>query len=188
VILVLLAAACLISVPLSGGHLSQLADLHLRCPWAAPLALALQVLIISVAPTGSTSLHAAAHIATYGLGGIFLWTNRRLPGGPLIATGALANAVAIVANAGTMPASATAQRLAGLKTGNGFQNSAHLAHPHLLWLSDIIPVPGPWPLGNVLSIGDIIIFTGMLVLLHRTCRTHTTALPARGCPAHREIS
>ena len=69
-ILVLLAGACLISVPLSGGHLSQLADLHLRCPWAAPLALALQVLIIDVAPTGSTSLHAAAHIATYGLGGL----------------------------------------------------------------------------------------------------------------------
>jgi hypothetical protein len=178
VILVLLAALCLISVPLSGGHLSRLADIHLRCLWAPLLGLALQVLIINVAPSGNSSLHAAAHLATYGLGGIFLWTNRRLPGAPLIAAGAVANTVAIAANAGIMPASSTAQRLAGLTTGTGFQNSGHFAHPHLLWLGDIIPVPGPWPLGNVLSIGDCIIYIGMLVLLHRTCRTHTTASPA----------
>jgi hypothetical protein len=158
VILVLLAAVCLISVPLSGGHLSRLADLHLRCLWAAPLALALQVLIINIALSGNTSLHAATHIATYSLGGVFLWTNRRVPGAPLIAAGAAANIVAIAANVGTMPASANAQRLARLTTGNGFQNSAQLAHPHLLWLGDIIPVPGPWPLGNVLSIGDCIIY------------------------------
>jgi hypothetical protein len=70
-----------------------------------------------------------------------------------------------------MPASATARRLAGLTVGSGFQNSAHLAHPHLLWLGDIIPVPGPWPLGNVVSIGDCIIFVGALVLLHRVCES-----------------
>ena len=42
-----------------------------------------------------------------------------------------------------------------------------------MWLGDLIPVPGPLP--NVLSIGDCIIFAGMLVLLHRACHT-----PARG--------
>lgn len=170
-ILFLLAAACLISVPISGGRLSRLADLELRCAWAAPLALGLQVLIITVAPGGNSSMHAAAHLGTYGLGGLFLWANRHLRGARLIATGAIANTVAIAVNAGIMPASVTAQRIAGLATGTGFQNSAHLAHPHLLWLGDIIPVPGPWPLGNVLSIGDLVIYAGMLVLLHNTCRT-----------------
>jgi Family of unknown function (DUF5317) len=171
VILFLLAAACLISVPISGGRLRRLGDLELRCAWAAPLALGLQVLIITVAPGGDSSLHAAAHLGTYGLGGLFLWANRHLRGSRLIATGAIANTVAIAANAGIMPASMTAQRIAGLATGTGFQNSAHLAHPHLLWLGDIIPVPGPLPLGNVLSIGDLVIYAGMLVLLHNTCRT-----------------
>jgi len=169
-ILLLLAALCLISVPVSGGRLARLAELQLRCLWAAPLALAVQVLIITIAPGGNHTLHAATHIATYALGGLFLWANRRLPGAHLISAGAIANALAIIANAGVMPASATAQRLAGLTAGSGFHNSAHLTNPILTWLGDIIPVPGPWPLGNVLSIGDCLIITGTLVLLHRTCR------------------
>jgi hypothetical protein len=49
----------------------------------------------------------------------------------------------------------------------GYHNATPLAHPHLLWLGDLIPVPGPLP--NVLSIGDCIVFAGMLILLHRTC-------------------
>ena len=170
-ILFVLAAVCLISVPISGGRLRRLADLPLRCIWAAPLALGLQVLIITVAPDGNSSLHVGVHLGTYGLGGLFLWVNRRLPGVPLLATGAIANTLAIAANAGVMPASLTAQRAAGLVTGTGFQNSAHLAHPHLLWLGDVIPIPGPAPLANVLSVGDLVIYAGMLVLLHTTCGT-----------------
>lgn len=170
-ILFLLAAACLASVPISGGRLRRLGDLELRCIWAAPTALALQILIITVAPGGDSSLHAAVHVSTYALGGVFLWANRRLPGVRLLAAGTLANVLAIAANAGIMPASVTAQRAAGLVTGAGFQNSAHLAHPRLLWLGDIIPIPGPGPLANVLSVGDCLIYIGMLVLLHTTCGT-----------------
>ena len=139
-ILLLLAAACLISVPITGGRLRRLADVQVRYTWVALLALGLQVLIITVAPVGNHALHVAIHLGTYGLGGLFLWANRRLPGLPLLATGAIANALAIAANAGVMPASLAAQRAAGLATGTGFQNSAHLAHPHLLWLGDIIPI------------------------------------------------
>jgi hypothetical protein len=84
-----------------------------------------------------------------------------------IGLGAVANTLAIIANGGVMPASLTAQRLAGLKQGAGFHNSAAVAHPHLLWLGDIIPIPGPLP--NTVSIGDFIIFAGLLILLHRTC-------------------
>jgi hypothetical protein len=87
---------------------------------------------------------------------------------PLIAGGAAANALAITINAGVMPASRTAQRLAGLaESGHVFHNSAALAHPQLLWLGDIIPVPGPLP--NVLSPGDCLIYLGTLILLHRIC-------------------
>jgi hypothetical protein len=168
-ILVILAAICLITVPLTGGRLGRLADLKLRCLWVAPLALALQVVIVTVAPDGHHSLHTTVHILTYVLIGVFLVANLSLPGARVIAAGALANAIAIVANGGVMPASATAARIAGLTERAGFNNSAQLAHPHLQWLGDIIPVPGPWPLQNVLSVGDILIFAGMLVLLHRTC-------------------
>lgn len=167
-ILVILAAACLLTVPLTGGRLSRLAGLRLRWIWTAPLALGLQVVIVTIAPNGSPALHHAVHIGTYALLGVFLWANLRIPGAPVIAAGMILNVVAIVANAGVMPAWGTAQRIAGLTESGGFNNSAHLAHPHLLWLGDVIPIPGPLP--NVLSLGDVLIFAGMLVLLHRTCR------------------
>ncbi|MGH2857501.1 MAG: DUF5317 domain-containing protein [Solirubrobacteraceae bacterium] len=168
-ILIALAALCVLSVPLTGGRLSRLADIRIRGAWIPVLALTVQVVIVTIAPGGSQSLHRALHIATYGLIGLFLWANRRLPGVPVIATGALLNALAIVANGGVMPASETAERIAGLlHTGAGFHNSSALAHPVLLWLGDIIPWPGP--LSNMLSIGDVLIYAGTLVLVHRVCR------------------
>ena len=173
-ILIVLAALCALTVPLTGGRLGRLAELRLRWLWLAPLALGIQVLIVTIAPGGNATLHAAAHITTYVLIGVFLWANRAVAGTRIIALGALANTLAIVVNRGVMPASLTAQRLAGLTEGAGFHNSAALAHPHLLWLGDIIPVPGPLP--NVLSVGDCIIFAGMLVLLHLTCRARRPAL------------
>lgn len=68
-----------------------------------------------------------------------------------------------------MPASASAIRISGIDTSGGFENSAVLAHAHLAFLGDVIPVPGPWPIGNVLSVGDLIILFGALVVLHRAC-------------------
>ena len=175
-ILIVLAALCMISVPLTGGSLSRLANLQLRWIWTAPLALGLQVLIVTIAPGGNMTLHALVHVGTYALIGVFLWMNRTIVVAPVIGLGALSNTTAIVANGGVMPASDTAQRLAGLTQGAGFHNSAILAHPHLLWLGDIIPVPGPLP--NVLSVGDCFIFIGMLVLLHRTARRRAVPLIA----------
>jgi Family of unknown function (DUF5317) len=166
-ILIVIAALCAISVPLTGGRLGRLSELRLRGVWTAPLALALQVLIITVAPSGHPRLHIAVHIATYVMVGAFLAANRRVAGVTVVGIGAFMNALAIVVNGGVMPAAATAQRLSGLIEGGGFHNSGVLAHPHLLWLGDIIPVPGPIP--NVLSIGDCIIFAGMLLVLHRAC-------------------
>jgi hypothetical protein len=174
-ILIVLAALCVLSVPLSGGHLGRLAELRLHGLWIPVLALALQVVITTIAPDGLQSLHNEIHISTYALLGLFLWTNRRLPGVPIMAIGTLMNGLAVVLNGGVMPAAAAAQRLAGLKLGGGFHNSVHLAHPVLLWLGDIIPWPGPLP--NVLSIGDCLIYAGTVVLLHRTCG-HASATSA----------
>lgn len=168
-ILVVLAAICIASVPLTGGRLVKIGELHIRGIAAPIIALALQVLVVTIFPSGNHQLHAGVHIATYLMIGLFLFANRRIAGVPVIAAGTTANLLAIAANDGVMPASRTAQRLAGLVEGNhGFHNAAVLVHPHLFWLGDLIPVPGPLP--NALSIGDGLIFVGMLVLLHRSCR------------------
>ena len=166
-ILIVLAGLCLLTVPLSGGDLRHLGRLRLRGIWLGPLAVFLQTVLVTIAPGGNHAVHSAIHIVTYALIAFFLWLNRGVVGAPIIAIGAFLNALAITVNGGVMPAAATAERVAGLTLGKGFHNSAVVAHPHLLWFGDIIPVPGPLP--NVLSVGDIIIYVGMLVLLHRTC-------------------
>ena len=116
---------------------------------------------------GHHALHSADHVLTYALLVAFLWANIRTAGVRVIATGAALNLIAIMVNKGVMPASRTAERIAGEVQSAGYHNATPLAHAHLTWLGDQIPVPGPLP--NVLSIGDCIIFVGMLVLLHRTC-------------------
>jgi Family of unknown function (DUF5317) len=182
-ILIALAGLCLLSVPLTGGRLSRLVDIQLRGTWIPIIALALQVVIVTIAPGGSPALHKAVHIGTYVLIGVFLLANRRLPGIKVIGLGAFLNGLVIVLNGGVMPASLAAENVAGLHVPPGFQNSEALAHPVLSWLGDIIPWPGPLP--NVLSAGDCLIYIGTLVLVHRICarspriRVALPALPAR---------
>lgn len=167
-ILIAFALVCLLSVPLTGGRLSRLASIRVRGTWVPVVALAVQVVITVVMRDGHEELHKAVHIATYAFIGVFLWLNRRQPGVKVIGLGAFLNALVITVNGGQMAASRTAERLAGLRVEAGFENSAPLAHPHLLWLGDVIPWPGPLP--NVLSIGDLLVYAGTLVLLHRVCR------------------
>jgi len=107
-ILIVLAALCVLSVPLTGGRLGRLADLRLRWLWLAPLALGTQVLIVTIAPGGDATLHAGVHIGTYAVIGVFLWANRAVAGARIIALGALANSLEIVINGGVMPASLAA--------------------------------------------------------------------------------
>jgi Family of unknown function (DUF5317) len=168
-LLVLTAIALVASVPLAGGRLGRLADIRPKAVWAVLLAAALQVAITDAVPGGSHSLHAALHILSYVLDAYFLFANRRLTGIPLVALGAGLNVLAITSNGGVMPASAAALRIAGIATRAGFDNSAALAHAHMAFLGDVIPVPGPWPIGNVLSVGDLIIFVGAFLVLHRAC-------------------
>jgi hypothetical protein len=167
-LLVITAIALLVTVPLAGGRLSALAEIRPRAIWAVLLAAAIQVAITQMAG-GSHALHAALHVLSYVLDAYFVFANRRLTGIPVVALGAALNVLAITTNRGVMPASTSALRISGIAERAGFDNSAALAHPHLAFLGDIIPVPGPWPIGNVLSIGDLIIFIGAAVVLHVAC-------------------
>jgi hypothetical protein len=165
-LLVLLAVACVLSVLLRGGSLRRLAGLRLRAEWAALGALAGQVLVLGVFAGGARWWHVVGHVGTYGLAAWFVWANRRIPGVPLLALGGGLNLLAIAVNGGVMPASAWAERAAGLEPTGAFANSATLDHPHLLWLGDVLPIPLPLGLSNVLSVGDLLIFAGALLLAH----------------------
>jgi Family of unknown function (DUF5317) len=166
----LLYLAVLASVPLARGRLGALADLQLRRPGLAVAAILMQIVIISLLPAGSHGLHRAVHIGSYLLLGAFAWSNRRVAGVPIVALGGLLNFIAITSNGGVMPASRTAlASLPQVAAKGDFANSQVLAHPKLQFLGDVFAIPSSWPVHNVFSIGDILLFVGVTVLLHVTC-------------------
>jgi MFS family permease len=178
-LLIVLVGLCIISVPLAGGRLIALADLKLRFLDFLATAVALQALIIYVAPHGSPGLHAAAHIISYALAGVFLVANRRVPGLWLVGLGGALNLAAIAANGGVMPVHAAALSGAGLAEVPGrFTNSATIAGANLGFLGDVFFLPASWPFHNVFSIGDVCIVAGAALALHRICKSRL--FPARG--------
>jgi Family of unknown function (DUF5317) len=168
-------AAGIATVPLARGHLSRLLDLNFQHRWAIVAALAVQILIISIVPSGQPTLHQIAHLGSYALGAWFLIANRRVAFLWLVATGAAANLLAISANDGVMPARRGALAGAGLLPyGHQFANSGPLAHPRLLFLGDVFVVPRPFPLANVFSVGDIAIIVGAVLGVHALCGSRLT--------------
>jgi hypothetical protein len=136
-----------------------------------------QVLIISVLPDSGWPSRAA-HVATYGLAALFVVANRALPGVLVVAAGGALNLAAIAANGGTMPASESALRAAGVEAVDGrFANSAAVDDARLAWLGDVFAAPSWFPVPTVFSVGDVVIVAGIAVFLHRICRTPEPAHP-----------
>jgi hypothetical protein len=170
-LLALVTALILVSVPLTGGRLSRVADVRLRASWALFAALGIQVVILEVLPGGVRGLHAGAHVVSYLLAAYFVVVNLRVPGMVLMGLGGALNAAAIFANGGVMPASPAALRTAGIPlTHDGFVNSAAAPGAHLRFLGDVFAVPASWPASNVFSIGDVCLAVGLAVGLHLVCR------------------
>lgn len=169
-LMALIAALLVATVPLFGGRLRALASVRITSVWLIGSALALQVLAISVVPTWPRALLVAAHLVSYALAGRFVWLNRRVAGLPIVALGGALNAVTIAVNGGTLPASRAALARAGIHPVAGdFNNSGILAHPHLAWLGDVLATPAGFPMANVFSIGDVLILVGLGYGVHRIC-------------------
>jgi hypothetical protein len=110
---------------------------------------------------GPALLLETAHIATYAIAAWFIAVNRRIPGLPVIGTGAVLNGLAITLNGGTLPARLGALQAAGMHPAAGeFVNSGVLPHPRLAFLGDVFAVPAGFPLANVFSMGDVLIVLG----------------------------
>jgi hypothetical protein len=174
----------LVSVVAARGRLMNLADVEFRAVWAVVAALALQVLVVTVIPTGPEGALRLLHVCSYLLAAGFVVANRAIPGVVPIGVGGLMNLTAIVANGGVMPATAAARATAGLSNSGEFANSAAVAHAKLVWLGDVFAIPDSWPLSNTFSPGDVVIAVGLLVGLHGICgsrlsvRRHLRARPA----------
>jgi hypothetical protein len=169
-LLLVVLAAGVATVPLAGGRLGLLFEVRFRHRWAIVGALAVQILILSILPKGQVTLHHLVHFGSYTMAAWFLFANRRVAFLWLVAAGGAANLLAISANDGVMPARRGALSAAGLQPHpHQFANSSALAHPRLLFLGDMFAVPRPFPLANVFSVGDIAIVIGTVLGIHVLC-------------------
>ena len=174
----LCALLALLAVPLLGGDLRCLAPLRPRGVWLVFAALVVQVVVISFMPTGWRTVEVVAHVLTYVAALVVVAVNLRIPGMAVIGVGTFLNGFTITINGGTLPASPVAEEIVNFhKHGHGLDNSAALAHPHLASLGDRFVSPAFLPLRNLMSVGDLVILAGAILLVLRVCGvTWRTAL------------
>lgn len=167
----------LLVAPLLGGSWSTLADVRLRLVTAFYVAIGLQIVAF---PASALPWHTSDRVAvtlwlcSYAVFAVAAAANLRTPGMALVVAGMCTNLIAILSNGGHMPALPSALRAAGLHFETN-RNSTMAASPHFAWFVDRWALPSWVPLGNVFSVGDVLIAAGGFVFV----------LVASGALAHR---
>jgi hypothetical protein len=168
---------------LLGGRLAGLADLKFR--WAA-LAIAgfmAQVILFSEPVSQRVGAFGPPiYVASTTLVLLAVIANVRIRGMALVAIGAASNLAAIVANGGYMPASAAAAAAIGRDPIVNYSNSAIMPSPALEPLTDVIALPTWLPFTNIVSVGDLFIGVGIVVVIVAAMRSarRTGAAQAAG--------
>lgn len=170
---------------LSGGRLGALGELQIRRVELVYAAILLQIGAFpsDVLPWSTPDRIARVlWLVSFALLIGFAVANRAVRGLALVFAGLGCNLVAVLANGGLMPASPHAIRAAGLAY-RLHNNSVSTAYPHLAWLTDRWAVPAWIPWGNVFSVGDVLIATGIIVTIvlamHGRARRERALAPPR---------
>jgi Family of unknown function (DUF5317) len=157
-VLVTLILAVLLGY-LAGGRLGRLGATRLRWPVLAFAGIALQLL-----PIEGTGGYAIV-LASFALLAAFAVANIRHPGFALILVGLALNALVIAVNRG-MPVTRAAlvesdqsSTYSYLVHHGGAKHHLATGDDQLLFLGDVIPVPGP--IAQAVSIGDLTMFAGI---------------------------
>ncbi len=159
---------------LLGGRPSRLSALQLR--WNLLIFASLLVqLVLFTGLAVPAPLVTVAYLVSGGLALAWLLRNLTIPGIACVMAGGLSNFVAIATNGGRMPVdpgllaqTRGAAYVSALAAGRVTSNSTLADHHTLLrWLTDQIPIPPPWPIPTVLSVGDLLIALGVIWLIAR---------------------
>ncbi|MGH2513490.1 MAG: DUF5317 family protein [Candidatus Limnocylindrales bacterium] len=151
---------------LLGGRIEGLAEVRIAWPWLIIGVLCVQLVLFS-GPVADRigSLGPPIYVGSTGLVIAAVVRNRAIPGMLVAALGAALNLLAIVANGGYMPASASALAAVGAGPTSGYSNSVILARPALEPLTDVFALPAALPLANVFSLGDVIVGLGVTLVI-----------------------
>ena len=156
-----------------GGRISNLTHIKIRRPWLIFLSVLVEYILIYLMRNTSRITQPLACLflfLQYLLLFLFLWENRMLSYIWLIGMGSFLNFLVILVNKGSMPLSKAAMTVdANSRNMQYLANGKYLTYHILnsnskLWLlGDVIFVPPP--VQSFLSIGDIILFLGILLLI-----------------------
>lgn len=176
--MILFATVIVLAVGLGyafGGRLRRFERLRLRWWGLAVVGLAIQFVPLPEGVGGiDLVVRTAVLSASYTMLLAFAIVNVYLPGLPLVLIGLACNFAVIAANGG-MPVSEEALVSSGqadvldMLLEDGSQKHHLLTDGDVLtFLADVVPVPKP--IGQVISVGDVFVYLGLIVLAVATMR------------------
>lgn len=153
-----------------GGRLRRIEELRLRLWWFAGAGFAIQFIPLPEGDAGRDLVIRTAVLAiSYTLLLTFAVANMRLPGIALVVIGLAANFLVIAVNGG-MPVSEGALRssdqpeLVQMLRESGSDKHHRLTdEDRLTFLADVIGIPSP--VAQAISIGDVFLYTGLVLLI-----------------------
>jgi len=162
---------------LRGGEMEKLSHISIDGVYIFATALLLRVLIWMFEVLGFSLLSQYSSIlliASYLLLVFISLKNINLPGFKYITLGLILNSFVIIVNGGKMPVIVNQQANQFLNHTNLLGNGQNLIHTLrdsntlFAFLGDVIMLPKPLPDTSILSVGDIMIFVGLFVLIQKT--------------------
>ena len=166
-----------------GGRVRNLSSVHIKWPVLAVVGLVLQVIPVKESSKG---LSFALLMLSLALLLAFAVVNIRRPGFWLILIGLSLNALVIGINHG-MPVKYSAlvrsdqkSTLNELKHGAGAKHHLATSSDHLVFLADVIPIPNP--IHQVLSVGDLFTYAGVMYFVIVSMRRRPVAHAAEAEP------
>lgn len=173
-LLLSIPAGVMIGLLLRGSSRKDEADFNFVAPWLPLVAIGIQLIIFTdLSPLAKQPdwVTGVAHMLSYLPLFAFLAVNSRITGIAIVALGIASNFTAIAANGGFMPASEWARKTAGFQSdAKKSNNSVFSNKPRLLILGDVLAIPKGYPLNNVFSFGDVLIFVGATAAIASSMR------------------
>jgi hypothetical protein len=165
---------------LLGGRVRNLERVHIKW-WGVAVSGLLVQLVLFAPPVAERIGSAGPPIYVLSTLAVLaaLMRNLEQPGFTLIAIGAIANLIPILANGGAMPSDPdawlTLTGVAQLPT-TAFSNSVLIGpETNFPFLGDVFVLPRPWPFANVFSIGDVLVGIGATWFLIRAMHGPSTS-------------
>ncbi len=164
---------------LRGGKIKNLCNLYISGWYLIVLSFLLEIISILIVSNTTGNLSKMikenffyVNVSIYLLLIIGIIMNFHEEGFRVVLLGSILNFLSIVLNEGKMPVSIKALKYSNLYTqlalldeGKIMTHSLVSEATKLHFINDIIPIPKPYPLPKIISIGDILIGIGIFIII-----------------------